>query len=122
MKNEKGITLIALVVTIIVLLILAGVSISMIMGENGIVNRAQDSKEKTKEAELEEEVELLIAENDIEERVGNTTDKVPSALVLKESGEDDGGSYTIYTYKEREFKVYFTEKGNVKEVEIQPES
>ena len=45
MKNkEKGITLIALVVTIVVLLILAGVSISMLTGENGIITQAQDAK------------------------------------------------------------------------------
>ena len=51
MKNrkmqEKGITLIALVVTIIVLLILAGISISMLTGQNGILNRASEAKEKT---------------------------------------------------------------------------
>ena len=43
MKNNKGITLIALVVTIIVLLILAGVSIAMLTGDNGILNRASES-------------------------------------------------------------------------------
>ena len=46
-RNNKGITLIALVVTIVVLLILAGVSIAMLGGENGIIKQAQDSKEKT---------------------------------------------------------------------------
>ena len=45
--NNNGITLIALVVTIIVLLILAGVSISMLTGKNGILNRAVEAKEKT---------------------------------------------------------------------------
>ena len=45
LKN-KGITLIALVITIIVLLILAGVSLSMISGENGILSKAQQAKEK----------------------------------------------------------------------------
>ena len=45
MKNNKGITLIALVVTIIVLLILAGVTIAMLSGENGILNRATSTKE-----------------------------------------------------------------------------
>ena len=43
MKNNKGITLIALVVTIIVLLILAGVSIAMLTGQNGILNRASQA-------------------------------------------------------------------------------
>ena len=49
-EKEKGITLIALVITIIVLLILAGISISMLTGQNGILNRAQEAKEKTEVA------------------------------------------------------------------------
>lgn len=43
-KQERGITLVALVVTIVVLLILAGVSISMVLGQNGIVTKAKDAK------------------------------------------------------------------------------
>ena len=46
-KKQKGITLIALVITIIVLLILAGVSISMLTGENGILNQASKAAEMT---------------------------------------------------------------------------
>ena len=53
-NKRQGITLIALVVTIIVLLILAGVSISMLTGQNGILNRAKDAKEKTELAQKEE--------------------------------------------------------------------
>lgn len=48
MKSKKGITLIALVITIIVLLILAGVSISMISGDDGIATKASQAAEKTK--------------------------------------------------------------------------
>ena len=47
-EKEKGITLIALVITIIVLLILAGVSIAMLTGDNGIITRANEASEKTK--------------------------------------------------------------------------
>ena len=50
MKNNKGITLVALVVTIVVLLILAGVSINLVLGNNGIVKKAQDAKTKSAEA------------------------------------------------------------------------
>ena len=50
-KNVKGITLIALVVTIVVLLILAGISISMLTGENGIIKRAVEAKEESEKAE-----------------------------------------------------------------------
>ena len=49
-KNMKGITLIALVITIIVLLILAGVSIAMLTGQNGILTQAQNSKRAAEES------------------------------------------------------------------------
>ena len=55
-NQNKGITLIALVVTIIVLLILAGISIAVLTGENGIILKAQESKEATELAQIKEEV------------------------------------------------------------------
>ena len=55
-KNENAITLIALVVTIVVLLILAGVSISMLGGENGIIKQAEDTKIMTRASSVEDEV------------------------------------------------------------------
>ena len=54
-RRERGITLIALVITIIVLLILAGVSIAMLAGDNGILTQAQNAKNRTEEAQKEEE-------------------------------------------------------------------
>ena len=69
-KLNKGITLIALVITIIVLLILAGVSITMLTGENGILKKAKEAQEKTKVAAEQEEKDLaklnkwLIGEDD----------------------------------------------------------
>ena len=57
MKNNKGITLVALVITIIVLLILAGVSISMVVGQNGILSRATNASEKTSEADVRSALE-----------------------------------------------------------------
>ena len=56
--SMKGITLIALVVTIVVLLILAGVSISMLGGENGIIKQAQKSKNETTLGEIKEEINV----------------------------------------------------------------
>ena len=64
MKRNKGITLIALVITIIVLLILAGVAISMLSGENGILKKAGEAKTKTEEAQKEESTALLDMEID----------------------------------------------------------
>ena len=60
-KNERGITLIALVITIIVLLILAGVSIATLTGENGILTRADDAKRETTKAEARERIQLEMA-------------------------------------------------------------
>ena len=59
-KEQKGITLIALVITIIVLLILAGVSIAMLTGENGILNQANKAKTETEYKGAEEKVKLAI--------------------------------------------------------------
>ena len=67
LKKEKGITLIALVVTIIVLIILAGVSINLVLGENGIVEKAKQAKEQTEQAKLNEEVGLNEAVKYIED-------------------------------------------------------
>lgn len=61
MKNNKGITLIALVVTIIVLLILAGVSIAMLSGQNGILNRASQATWKSKLGDAESTVALSVS-------------------------------------------------------------
>ena len=66
-KNEIGITLIALVITIIVLLILAGISIAMLTGENGILTKAQEAKRRTEEAAANEQADLDRIEDYISE-------------------------------------------------------
>ena len=60
MRNQKGITLIALVITIIVLLILAGVSIAMLTGNNGILTQTNKAKVAQIEGQVKEEVNLAI--------------------------------------------------------------
>ena len=59
-EAQKGITLIALVITIIVLLILAGVSIAMLTGQNGILTQANNAKNETELASAKEKVELAV--------------------------------------------------------------
>lgn len=61
-KEQKGITLIALVITIIVLLILAGVSIAMLSGDNGILTKAGDAKTNTSESQAAELVNFKLNE------------------------------------------------------------
>ena len=72
-KQEKGITLIALVVTIVVLLILAGVSLSLVLNNNGIISRAKEAKNRYAEAQTNEEKQLNEVSDWIKEAVGDTT-------------------------------------------------
>ena len=65
-RKQTGITLIALVITVIVLLILAGVTIAALSGDNGILTRAKEAKEKTEQAQKDEEKILSEMENMLE--------------------------------------------------------
>ena len=80
-KQERGITLVALVVTIVVLLILAGISLNLVLGQNGIISRAQDARNQTTEGQvntekavnaLTDEMEDLISENENSGNGGNS--------------------------------------------------
>ena len=62
MKKNKGITLVALVVTIVVLLILAGVSINAVVGDDGIIKKAKESANLTKESEAKETINRAVIE------------------------------------------------------------
>ena len=66
MKNQKGITLISLVITIVVLIILAGVAINLTLGENGIFTKAQEAKRMQAIATAKEQIGLEILEAQIE--------------------------------------------------------
>lgn len=70
-KDVKGITLIALVITIIVLLILAAVSIAMLTGENGLLKKATKAKEENKLAQAKEQINLMLQEYRIERDTGS---------------------------------------------------
>ena len=71
LKSNRAITLIALIITIIILLILAGVSLSMVLGENGLINKAQSSVNKYQESYVNEQ-NLL---NKVEEYFDKVEDK-----------------------------------------------
>ncbi len=73
-KLQKGITLIALVITIIVLLILAGVSIAMLTGDNGILTKAQTAKEETQKASEDEQKTLSKYEYELAKSQGEISE------------------------------------------------
>lgn len=103
-KMERGITLVALVITIILLIILAGIGISLTLGERGIFQVAQQAEEEHKKAQLKEELELEIINLEAE-KMGNIT-FADIANRLKEKGigvtieEEDGvqGEYKDYEF------------------------
>ena len=72
-KQEEGITLIALVVTIVVLLILAGVSISLVLNNNGVISKAKDAKNSTEKGQAQDEVNLAINYLQIEDATSTLT-------------------------------------------------
>ncbi len=93
--NENGITLVALVVTIIVLLILAGVSLSLVLGDNGIITRAQDAITKYKEAEAKEQWQMNNFTNEYE----NVYDFMWDMQNQGYSVGFDGNAVLAYDYK-----------------------
>lgn len=99
MRNQKGITLIALVITIIVLLILAGVSIAMLTGENGILKQAANATDETKIAEQKEDAMLQASElvsKYYEEKYvnSNSTVEATAGAYVKAQFKAKTGSYT----------------------------
>ena len=106
-KEMKGITLVALVITIVVLLILAGVSINLVLGNNGIIKKAKEAAEATKRASAEEEMNRLV----LEYQLASKDETLESFLQEKVTegridGVTDNGDGTITITKKVEGKDY----------------
>lgn len=125
MKNQKGITLIALVITIIVLLILAGVSIAMLTGENGLLTKAGNAKTETTQKEAEEVVKIAVGTilankydptNDPEENPNEITAENIKTVIEKDTGvtvtvtEGTTSGDLVITYKEKTVTIDSTGK------------
>ena len=93
-KEKKGITLIALVITIIVLLILAGVSIAMLTGQNGILTQAQNAKTTTANKSAEEKVKLAVmAARSQSEDASLDVEKLTTEVTTNYGGQVEGGAF-----------------------------
>ena len=121
MRKEKGITLIALVITIIVLLILASVSIAMLTGDNGILSQAQKAKENTAQAAQDEENKLDDMDTFIKQYAGDNNlstkteeekreDTLNSLKVLNSEKEDQ--FYSMEYTADYKFDEYLLEGSN----------
>jgi type II secretory pathway pseudopilin PulG len=80
LTSNKAITLIALVVTIVVLLILAGISISLVIGDNGLIQKSRDAKLETRAGTVEDEVTVWKQNNVVSRSLGNGADD-PDAMI-----------------------------------------
>ena len=116
MKKERGITLIALVITIIVLLILAGVSIAMLTGNNGILTQAQNAKSQT-EVGAEKEGISLAYTGAVAKKNGNgavTDGDMDEQFGLNGTKADaEGTSPIIVTFDESNRQYMIDENGNI---------
>ena len=101
MKNTKGITLVALVITVIVLLILASISISTISGDNSLLNRAGKAKEDAERAELEEVLNKEYVKLETKSKYNSVANLDDAVEAVKNQGYDDkivgvaGGGYKL---------------------------
>ena len=118
-RLEKGITLIALVITIIVLLILAGVSIAMLTGENGILKQATNAKNATDKSEFEEQVSLAVMAAKTNKTGSiNTSDletelnKISGVEITKSANNE-----LPWTVKKGNYEVTITGEGNASNTE-----
>lgn len=123
--RAKGITLIALAVTVVILLILAGISINLVLGENGIISKAQESKLKSDNATVSDSLKMMIARYSIDDMGEGKTDvlarlnsdgitdandviNVP-VLVGKKLGTGNGsGTSDVYVIEDN--KLYYYDK------------
>lgn len=120
MKSKKGITLISLVVTIIILLILAGISIGMLSGDNSIIGQAGNAKTQTDIAEEKEIIDLAVVHamgkskhGDIDETYFTNELEKNNATAIKK-----GSKYKVTFSSGRQYEV--DQDGNVKEKKFNP--
>lgn len=103
MKRNKGITLIALVVTIIVLIILAGVSVNLVLGQNGIITKAKEAKKEHEKEAIKEKVSLMMGEYATEREENDKKlrpyleekEKLGEIESIEESEENEEGTQAI---------------------------
>ena len=120
-KQERGVTLLALVITIIVLLILAGITISSITGDNGIIRNAGQAKEETEIANEKEIVEKSTVQAMGNNKYGNIEESELQSELDKETNEGktkatDVGEVIKVTFIDTNRNYAVDKDGNVREM------
>lgn len=118
MKNNKGITLIALVITIVIIIILAAVSLNIVLGDNGIIKSAQKAQKKETISEIEAEIKMALDAYTIDKAIDSNANI--RDVLIKELDQTEitklvnNDSTLIIDYKGESFK-FDLNTGNVKE-------
>ena len=117
-KEENGITLIALVITIIVLLILAGVTIATLTGDNGLLKKTGVAKEQNEEATNEEKIKLAVSAAQVVGQGTITTENLNNELIANFKDKETANKILDKWY----YKGYkINEKGNVEKGKLLPD-
>ena len=109
-RNSKGITLIALVISIIVMLILAGVSLNAVIGDNGILTKAQQAKLVQEESKRREDLEYILYEYNSSSFLGQADGFTDYLESLKTEGKIEDYLYTDTLIVKYDGAYYETEK------------
>ena len=123
LKNNKGITLIALVITIIVLLILAGVSIAMLTGSNGILTQSTKARDDTAKATVADKVNMAIqavyAQAVIDADGTAPTSRISDTNIISQYITDNGESTASDSGTDSDGVITVTESGQKYKVTLQ---
>ena len=111
-KKAKGITLIALVVTIIILLLLAGISVQMLTGNNGILTRAEEAKIVYEESEFKTQLELEILGNHDEKMQMNAVELKTNIEAHIKNASVEGNEFPLKVKNTKTNKVYMIHDEN----------
>ena len=122
-RKQKGITLVALVITIVILLILAGVSINLVLGPNGLITKAQEAALKTDKAALDEKIQMAIVAAQMEnneykeltaENLGYALIKDGTKAIVSEN--EDGTIHILFLDEKKEYRL--NSDGNIEDLNI----
>ena len=118
--KEKGITLIALVITIVVLLILAGISLNLVLGENGIVTKAKDAREQTIIGHEKEQINLAYSACKTKENFDDLVTASELETEMKKSNENvsvvSDGDNLVITFEETKHQYNIGQDGSFSDI------
>ena len=109
-ENKKGITLVALVITIVIILIIAGISVAILTGEDGLIEKVEESAEETEYAKIVEELDLVWQDTLVEKVKNNFSNEEVANYLEKELQKEDEDATVKYVEENNKYEIHY--KGN----------